>query len=178
MKNPLLPLLLLASIPAMLAPRDSRALSLEAFRGTYNRGGTMKITDGGAASGEGTAQLFFRIGSHKANGRLNITGKLIQGDTERPVAVSYLFKINRVAAISNLAPGIDDGRNAKGTFRAGRRRITARVPFALGTVSGMATLSLRLRARPHGATLEVVQTLSTTAISRPIVWKFKAATVR
>jgi len=187
MKKSRLSPLALAFLAAALPAWQAAAIPFASFAGDYDKHGAMSVSDGSGAKGSGTATLRFRVASDGESARLRISGVIEQGDDlTRPFAVNYLFKVHEtpkhkkkhIALISNLAPGIDDGLDSRGTYMASGRRISAIFPVEFGNVTGLATVEIRLTKREHSARLEATQTLTTSAISRPIVWKFSGAASR
>jgi hypothetical protein len=179
MRNFRLPLfILLTSVAAIFSPRHAQALTVENFAGDYGKHGAMSISDGSGARGSGEATLRFVISPDGKSGRLNISGFIEMGDTDRPFKVGCVFRQKGIALITNLAPGIDDGIDSRGAYKASHSKITAKFPVDFGNVTGEATIEIRLTKRTHSARLEVTQTLSTSAIARPIVWKFSGASSR
>ena len=148
------------------------------FQGDYLKHGTVKISDGDGTAATGETTMQFTIGSTGKRARLKITGAIEFNGATRPFSAICIFKPKNIVALSNLAPALDDSRSAEGTYTLAPRKIIANAPFIFSTTTGTGTLLIRLKKRPLGTQLIVVQTLSTSALTRPITWTFKAVSRR
>ncbi len=170
---------LLAAVALVASPlRGQEVGAFANFKGEYLRHGTVKITDGGGTSVTGKVKIRFIIATTGVKARLRISGTIKFKGALRSFSTGCIFKPKNIAVLTNVAPALDDGRGAKGTYASSPRKITADVPFVFGTTTGKGTLLLRLKKRPRGTQLIVVQTLSTSALTRPITWTFKALSQR
>jgi hypothetical protein len=136
------------------------------------------ISDGAATTNGDKVKMRFKIASTGERARLKISGIVHLEGAIRPFSALYIFKSTGIVAISNLAPAIDDGHAAEGTYTVFPRKITAETPFTFGTTAGKGTIQLRLKKRPRGLQLLVVQALSSNALVKPISWKFAAVSRR
>ncbi len=154
------------------------------FQGHFSRHGRVSVSENGASLASGKIRQSFHIGAGGESARLKITGTLRFQNAVRPFTAIYVFKKRSsdgiaIAEVSNLAPGVDDGFfTKKGTYALSPRQITAAASFVFGTTTGETTLLLHLKRRPKGLQLILVQTLVTSALSRPITWTFKAVSPR
>ena len=154
------------------------------FAGQFSKNGHVTVRRSGEEPASGKISQSFHIGATGRSARLKIVGNLRLNGAVRPFSVIYVFrKANREgvqgAAISNLAPGVDDGFSAdEGSYVLTSGQITANVPFVFGTTSGHATLRIRLKKRSRGIQLAVVQTLSISTQTSPITWRFEGLSRR
>jgi hypothetical protein len=179
MRSLIFPTMLLAAAFTAFSLHGADVSPFANFAGSYSKHGTVKISEGGGTAASGKVQQNFHIGSTGESARLKITGTIEFDGATRPFSATYIFKRRNgggidVAAISNLAPGLDDGHASEGTYAVFPRKITADVPFVFGTTTGKATLLLRLKKRKRGVQLIATQTLFSSALLRPITWTFKA----
>jgi hypothetical protein len=87
-----------------------------------------------------------------------------------------VFREEHVAAISNLAPGIDDGHSVdEGSYGVGARSIRAEFPYVFGTTPGSVSLFIRIEKHKHATRFRVTQILTSDALTSPITWRFSAA---
>lgn len=149
------------------------------FQGNFSKNAHVKVTPGAGGNSAGKIRQAFRIGKTGEDARLQVTGTLKVGGAARAFSVRYIFKRPdpegaRPAAITNLAPGVDDGYSAdKGTYTVSPRVIRAEIPFTVGIVTGRANLVVRLERVRRGTRMHVTQTLVTDALPRPIIWRFR-----
>jgi len=163
----LLSLLAVATMPSHAAKPPP---PFAGFIGDYSRHGAVKVSNGGKPL-SGTATLRFTVGAKGGGAHLKVTGKIKIGEKDDDVRrYSLAFRIDprRRILITNLAPGFDDRRIARGSCTVSARRIAADVPFAFGTTPGSVRIHIELR----GNHLTVEQKLDTSALSTPITWKF------
>ena len=170
---------LLAFLFVALVMGRAEAASFKNFQGSYSKNGAVHIFDGSGTTAKGAVSATFRIGSTGRRARLEIAGTVEYDGATRPFSVIYIFKRTtsgtRIAEVSNLAPGVDNGYSADtGTYRVSARTIKASVPFDFDTASGSATLSVRVKKRTRGTQLLVSYTLITSTLTRPITWTFSA----
>ncbi len=121
--------------------------SLASFNGDYSAG-TTKISDGQATPVKGSAKVLFSTVSTGRQSKLKIHATIELPDDDRKLSSTVMFRRKHRARISNLAPGLDDGHIAEGTYHASPSRIHAEFPFVVGSATGRAVLDIRLIRRP------------------------------
>jgi len=184
MRKSLLPSAVFAALFAAFSLHGAETSPFANFAGRYSKHGLVNISDGHGTTATGKARQTFHVAASGESARLKITGSIKLGGATRPFTVTYIFKRRDadgidVAAISNLAPGLDDGHATdNGAYNLGPRTILAEAPFVSGTTTGTASLFVRLKKRPRGTLLFVRQMLSSSALTHPITWTFKALSQR
>lgn len=179
MKTPALCALFAATLAFSLQAED--AAPFANFQGDFSRHGVVKVSGGNGAAASGRIKQRFHVGADGQSARLSITGAITLGGAKRAFSAVYVFRRPadggiRVAAVSNLAPGIDDGHAADdGSYTVTPASIRAGIPFVLGTTTGTAALLVQIKRRSGGAQLLVSQTLATNTLLSPITWRFKSS---
>jgi hypothetical protein len=163
---------LVFSAPLVVAADPSPFRNLE---GSFRKGGRVEISGAGVAA-RGKCRLVLHITDNGRSARLSIRGELVVNGAKRGFRNVIVFRGNGISAISNLAPGLDDGHSVEdGSYRVSPRSINAAFPVSSGTTAGEATIFIRKKSSPRRRRLLVTQTLVTDALTSPITWKFQAA---
>ena len=168
-------LALVSILFSALPLRAADVSRLADFAGTYSTNGTAVVTRGKSERVMGTATMDFRIASSGKSARLKISGKFETADeTVIQFSTSLILRGNKRVLITNLAPGFEDRRLAKGSYSATPSRITVSADFGFAKTSGRATVLVKLQRVRNETWLSVIQTLDTSELDLPLEWTFKA----
>jgi hypothetical protein len=158
-----------------VAGHASGASLLENFSGKFLQKGKITVSDGSGIAARGKNKIRFTPSTSGESARLTITGELRVNGVPRAFSNVVIFRKENVAAISNLAPGIDDGYSVEeGSYTAGARRIRANFPFVFGTTAGAVNVVIRVEKNSRATRLHITQTLTSNALMSPITWHFTA----
>lgn len=147
------------------------------IEGDYTKNGRVEVRGVDGIAGVGTVRrLRVSVGKDGLGARFSARGELVVNGATRKFRNVVALRRDGTASISNLAPGIEDGRTAKaGTYQMAGRTLRVEFDFVLGTTAGRATLTVRRRGTKERERLLVTQTLTTDALLSPVTWKFRAA---
>jgi len=163
-------------VAALMSAGAAEPPRVAPFLGKFLRSGKATVSNGDGIIGRGRSQVRFTSTSDGGVARLRISGSLRIEGTPRSFTNIILFKKEALAALSNLAPGIDDGHVAdEGSYRAGTRSIRVSFPFRVGTTTGSAEIFLRLEKSARVTRIRITQTLVSDALTAPVVWQFSAS---
>lgn len=171
-RNILLVLLAALTLPAPFAQAAAPS-SFDPLAGSYSKAGRATVSGGFSARGKCRIKLVPTADG--AGARLRITGDFVLDGARRSFSNVVVLRRENVAAISNLAPGIDDGHAVEdGAYEVSPRSIRVSFPFFLNTTQG--NVSLLVRVKPLGGRrqLVVTQTLVTDAFPSGVKWTFRA----
>lgn len=172
-----LPMAALAIASSALGQSEEAPSPFRGIEGDYTKNGKVEVRgiDGVAARGR-VRLLRVGVGKDGRGARFSTRGELVVNGATRTFRSIVALRRDGTASISNLAPGIEDGRSARdGTYQIAGRTLRVEFDFVLGTTAGRATLSVRRRGTKERQRLFVTQTLATDALLSTVTWKFRAA---
>lgn len=182
MKTSFLIMILAAALGGSSLGKDASLFAN--FEADFSKHARVEIRGGDGVAASGPIAQRFSLGKGGKKGQLKIRGSITLNGATRSLNETYLFRPPteegiQEAALSNLAPGIDDGYSAEdGNFTATARTIRAEIPFVIGTTKGTISLLLRLKRRPKFTELTVTHILSANTLTRPVIWTFRGRTRR
>lgn len=147
------------------------------IEGDYTKNGRAEVRGAEGIAAQGSSKLLrVHVSEDGRSARFSVRGDLVVNGARRSFSNIVALRRDGSASISNLAPGIEDGRSVRdGTYEMTGRTLRAEFQFVLGTTAGTATLSVRRRGPKDRQRLLVTQTLVTDAMLSPVTWKFRAA---
>jgi|GEM_PF-3243002 hypothetical protein len=147
------------------------------IEGDYTKNGRVEVRGAQGIAARGKVRMLrVFVGKDGRGARFSARGELVVNGATRTFRNMVALRRDGTASISNLAPGIEDGRAARdGTYQIAGRTLNVEFDFVLGTTAGRATLSVRRRGPKERQRLFVTQTLKTDALLSTVTWKFRAA---
>jgi hypothetical protein len=162
--------LLVAGTAPVMAAESS---TFGELAGHYALHGSVTLKQSGATLGTGKATLQFAVSKSGEVARLTVSGRLRINGATRPFTETIIFGKDGLARVSDLAPGVEDGLSAEGTYSlVSPLRVTASLPFTIRTTSGVVSVLARVKKRARTAKLTVTHELQASTLISPLLWTF------